>query len=62
VLILLFRLLPQPWRGVMDFGVVVGLLWGLVATLTISIRALSTDQFSVDPELGPDAVPARVSP
>ena len=62
ILILLFRLLPQPWRGVMDFGVVVGLAWGLVATLAISVRALSAERFAIDPELGPDDVPARVNP
>ncbi|MEM9385744.1 MAG: hypothetical protein AAGA68_11835 [Pseudomonadota bacterium] len=32
VLVLLFRQLPQPWRGILDAGVFVGLSWGLVAT------------------------------
>jgi hypothetical protein len=32
-LILLIRQLDQPWRGIVDAGVVVGLGWGLIATL-----------------------------
>ena len=28
------RLLPQPWRGLVDLGVVVGLGWGLAALLS----------------------------
>lgn len=34
------RLVPQPWRGIVDAGVVVGLGWGLVATLAFAVRAL----------------------
>ena len=30
-LIMLVRMIPQPWRGIIDGGVVVGLAWGLVA-------------------------------
>ncbi|MEO0424616.1 MAG: hypothetical protein AAF184_19920 [Pseudomonadota bacterium] len=32
ILVLLFRQLPQPWRGILDGGVFVGLTWGLIAT------------------------------
>lgn len=32
VLIRLVRMLPQPWRGLVDVGVVLGLAWGVVAT------------------------------
>lgn len=32
VLVGLFRTLPQPWRGILDGAVFVGLAWGLVAT------------------------------
>ncbi len=28
-LVLLLRILAQPWRGIVDLGVVVGLVWGL---------------------------------
>jgi hypothetical protein len=31
--VIAIRVLPQPWRGIIDGGVVVGLAWGLVATV-----------------------------
>ena len=37
-LILLFEnVVPQPWRGILDFGVIVGLVWGLVALLILFV-------------------------
>jgi hypothetical protein len=50
-LILLVSLLEQPWRGAVDAGVVVGLSWGVVATLSLTIRALRGKIPKVDPEL-----------
>lgn len=38
-LILLVRSVPQPWRGIIDAGVVAGLGWGLVALLASSFSA-----------------------
>ncbi len=38
-LVLLVRLLPQPWRGIVDAGVVVGLGWGLAALAVLAYRA-----------------------
>jgi len=49
VLIILFQYLPQPIRGVLDAGVVVGLTWGLIATLWFGLQAFTQDQTS-DPE------------
>ncbi|MCK6371692.1 MAG: hypothetical protein L6Q83_10295, partial [Gammaproteobacteria bacterium] len=40
VLIILVHRLPQPWRGIIDVGVVVGLSWGLISFLVMSARAL----------------------
>lgn len=40
VIILLYRQLPQPWRGILDAGVVVGLAWGMAATAWHVIAAL----------------------
>lgn len=40
--VLLVRLLPFPWRGIVDAGVTVALAWGLVALL-IGLRAAATD-------------------
>ncbi len=49
VLVLIYRSLPQPWRGILDAGVVLGLGWGLLATLwsVFSAFRVGTD---VDPE------------
>lgn len=51
LLIVLVSLLPQPWRGVVDIGVVVGLLWGIVSLSAFSIFAFSGKPYPYDPEL-----------
>lgn len=38
-LVLAVRHLPQPWRGVVDAGVVAGLLWGTVALWVQFVRS-----------------------
>ena len=47
--ILLYRQLPQPWRGILDAGVVLGLAWGAAATAMSLLRALRHGP-AVDPE------------
>jgi len=39
-LVILVRNTPQPWRGIVDGGVVVGLGWGLVALVFEVVAAL----------------------
>ena len=39
-LILAVRLLPEPWRGLVDAGVVVGLGWGAVSLAFFAVRTL----------------------
>jgi cell shape-determining protein MreD len=51
VLVLLVRLLPQPWRGLVDAGVIVGLAWGLVSLAVFGVQALTRDTFGYSPEL-----------
>jgi hypothetical protein len=51
LLIVGVRLLPQPWRGIIDAGVVVGLVWGLVSVLIFSVLAWTSDQFHYSPDL-----------
>ncbi len=51
VLIVLVRLLPQPWRGIIDAGVVVGLAWGLVSLVIFGYQALFLDTFPYSPEV-----------
>jgi len=51
VLIFLIRFLPQPWRGIIDAGVVVGLSWGLVTIMLFGIRILMSRPITHSPEL-----------
>jgi len=51
VLIVVVHMLPQPWRAVLDIGVVIGLCWGIVTVVAFSWRAFSDDSFAVAPEV-----------
>ena len=51
ILIFLIRQLEQPWRGIIDVGVVVGLSWGLVSLLIYSVQALTSKEFNHSPEI-----------
>jgi hypothetical protein len=44
VLVQIVRMLEQPWRGIVDAGVVVGLGWGAAATLIVGVRVLLADE------------------
>lgn len=43
-LVIVIRLLPQPWRGIIDAGVVAGLGWGAAALLIVFVRAVATGE------------------
>ena len=43
ILIIIFHQLPQPWRGLLDAGVVVGLSWGIVSIAACAVKALAAD-------------------
>ena len=49
-LVILVRFLDQPWRGIVDVGVVIGLLWGLLSMLYFFVHAFSKADFSYSPE------------
>lgn len=51
VFIFSFRMIPQPWKGLLDFGVVFGLAWGIVATLYFCFIAFTDESFSWDNEV-----------
>ena len=51
LLVVLVQRLPQPWRGIVDAGVVVGLCWGLVSFLQLCRAALGSGRYPVDPEV-----------
>lgn len=38
LLIVVIRRLPQPWRGIVDAGVVVGLMWGALSFVVFLVR------------------------
>ena len=50
-LIVVFQHLSQPWRGVLDAGVVVGLTWGMVSIVAFGFRAFVVRTFDCLPEL-----------
>jgi hypothetical protein len=56
VLIILLQMSPQPWRGIVDAGVVVGLSWGLTSLLISTWRVFTTGVYALSPE-----VPSRQS-
>ncbi len=51
ILILLLRFVEQPWRGIIDAGVVVGLAWGTASLAACTVRALTRAEFDVSPKV-----------
>jgi hypothetical protein len=51
VFILIFQQISQPWRGILDVGVVVGLCWGLVSLIWFSFQAMAAKSFKYSPEI-----------
>jgi len=56
-LVLLVRLLPQPWRGIVDCGVVAGILLGMVSILYFAFRWMVGRPFDYPPDLPPERKP-----
>ena len=50
-LIIAVRWLAQPWRGIVDAGVVVGLSWGLFSIGVFTLRALTDPSYPYGPEV-----------
>jgi hypothetical protein len=50
-LVLLVRLLAQPWRGIVAAGVVLGLTWGTVSLVASIATALTRDDYPTSPEV-----------
>jgi hypothetical protein len=51
LLIVAVRLMPHPWRGMVDVGVVVGLSWGMVAILVYAWIACTKPDWDYPPDL-----------
>ena len=49
--IIVLQQISQPWRGMLDFGVVVGLSWGIVSIVFFTVRAFGGGAFDHSPEL-----------
>lgn len=61
VLVALVRGLDQPWRGIVDAGVVVGLTWGTVAILVFWWRAAAGALPAMPHDMPERSGPARES-
>ena len=51
ILVVLVHQLEQPWRGIIDAGVVVGLSWGIVTLLINFAKTWRTGEYQVSPEV-----------
>ena len=51
VLVLTVHHVPQPWRGIIDAGVVTGLAWGLVSLLWFVFAGMTQNNFPYSPEV-----------
>ena len=51
ILVQLVHLLDQPWRGIVDLGVVVGLTWGTISIVLFTLKAFFTENFEHSPEM-----------
>lgn len=51
ILVTVVKGLPQPWRGIIDAGVVVGLTWGVLSFVIFVIQAFLSEDFPYAPEV-----------
>ncbi|MBT8037595.1 MAG: hypothetical protein KJO21_08630 [Verrucomicrobiae bacterium] len=51
ILVILVRFCEQPWRGIIDFGVVLGLSWGIVSFWIFTFKALTQKEFPHSPQV-----------
>jgi len=50
-LVALVRALDQPWRGIVDAGVVVGLGWGLLSLIAFFVIGFAGNTLPADPQV-----------
>ena len=51
ILIIIFNQISQPWRGILDAGVVVGLSWGIISIVVYYFQAMTSSEFHFPPEV-----------
>ena len=49
--VILFNQISQPWRGILDAGVVVGLCWGIVSIMVYFFQSMTGDEFEFSAEV-----------
>jgi len=59
ILVIIFNQISQPWRGILDAGVVVGLSWGIVSIIVFYIQAMTSNEFHFPPEVPLDTEQGR---
>lgn len=50
LLVVLVKFLPSPWRGLVDFGVVLGLTYGVISFAVFTAKALFGKDYQHSPE------------
>lgn len=50
-LVVIIQQLDQPWRGIIDAGVVIGLSWGVVSLAINYYKAFRSGEYPADPEV-----------
>ncbi len=50
-LVIVVQRLPQPWRGVVDAGVVIGIGWGVASLIMATARTFAERRFLISPEM-----------
>ena len=60
-LVLVVQRVPQPWRGIVDTGVVLGLSWGVISFAGSTARALTRADFDASPETPADPASRSVA-
>jgi len=56
LMIIGLQLIPQPWRGIVDAGVVVGLSWGLISFLASVLAIFAAGESEVSPAIPTESV------
>ena len=51
LLVVLVRFVPNPWRGIIDFGVVLGLSYGIASFAAFTAKAFSGNGLDHSPEV-----------
>ncbi len=51
VLVLLLQQIEQPWRGIIDWGVVIGLTWGVLSFWVMLVQTFSAGRYQYSPDI-----------